>query len=448
MLDGRSRKPTGILRSPNRAAPPPSEAKRGPRGVATPVADNETRASVPKARIAVVSPFVDKRHGTERCLAEQLERLARDFEIHLFSSRVEDTDLRQIDWHRVPAIPGPHLAQYLFWFAANHLSRWRESRRARRPFDLVYSPGINCLDASVIQIHIVFAEFFRYVRPGLRLAQSPLRSWPRLVHRRLYYRLIMALERRLYTKDDVQLVGISRKTKEDLARFYRVNGPVPVVYHGIDFRRFDPGRRKALRADARRQLGLRAEEFAILLVGNDWKRKGLDCLWRALRKVEEPRLHLLIRGEDDPAPYERDWKQPGSPPVSVLPSREDVEFYYAAADLLVAPSLEDTFSLPPLEAMGAGLPVIVSRKAGVSEIVTHGRDGLILENPADADELAQMVERVFREETLRRELSEKAVATARQFSWDANAAKMKQLFERALAAKARGAAQRRNDRVG
>src|ERR1700721_3105912 len=43
-------------------------------------------------RLAVVSPFVDRRHGTERALAELLERLARNYgcEIHLFAERVED----------------------------------------------------------------------------------------------------------------------------------------------------------------------------------------------------------------------------------------------------------------------------------------------------------------------------------------------------------------------
>ncbi len=391
---------------------------------------------MPKARIAVVSPFVDKRHGTERCLAEQLERLARDFEIHLFSSRVKDTDLSEIAWHRVPEIPGPHLAKFLFWFAANHVCRWSERRSSGRLFDLVYSPGINCLDAGIIQIHIVFAEFFRYVRPSLRLARNPVQSWPRLIHRRLYYRLIMALERRLYTRSDVLLVGISRKTREDLDRFYRINGDVPVAYHGIDLARFNPERRQAMRAAARRQLGLPPEAFAILLVGNDWKRKGLDCLWEAMRKLGRPELRLLIRGEDDPAPYRRAWSAPGAVPVTLLPSREDVEFYYAAADLLVAPSLEDTFSLPPLEAMGAGLPVIVSRKAGASEIVTDGRDALVLEHPDDADELARLIRQVSDDGSLRRGLSEQAVLTARRFTWDANAEQMKQLFDLALTGRA------------
>jgi UDP-glucose:(heptosyl)LPS alpha-1,3-glucosyltransferase len=67
--------------------------------------------------------------------------------------------------------------------------------------------------------------------------------------------------------------------------------------------------------------------------------------------------------------------------VRFLPPREDVEFYYAAADVYAGPSLQDSYSMPPAEAMACGLPVIISASAGVSEIVTHEVDGLILDDP-------------------------------------------------------------------
>src|SRR5580704_13413906 len=82
-------------------------------------------------RLAVVSPFVDRRHGTERALSELLERLARDYgcEIHLYAQRVEglrisdpklarsvsSTESGAIFWHEVPRIPGPHVAQFVAW---------------------------------------------------------------------------------------------------------------------------------------------------------------------------------------------------------------------------------------------------------------------------------------------------------------------------------------------
>src|SRR6266446_8533526 len=87
-------------------------------------------------RLAVVSPFVDRRHGTERALAEVLERLAQKehCEIHLYAQRVEDLPVAKrrgarsqdsgvIIWHKVPSIPGPHLLQFLSWFFLNSIYR-------------------------------------------------------------------------------------------------------------------------------------------------------------------------------------------------------------------------------------------------------------------------------------------------------------------------------------
>lgn len=47
-----------------------------------------------KPRVAVVSPFLDKGHGTERIVLEWISRLVEDFEIHVYSQRVKDVDRR------------------------------------------------------------------------------------------------------------------------------------------------------------------------------------------------------------------------------------------------------------------------------------------------------------------------------------------------------------------
>ena len=62
-----------------------------------------------RPRVVVVSPFLDKQHGTERCVAEQIERLADDYDIHVYSTRMEDVDTRKVTWHRIPGLRGPHL---------------------------------------------------------------------------------------------------------------------------------------------------------------------------------------------------------------------------------------------------------------------------------------------------------------------------------------------------
>src|SRR6185437_15241547 len=62
--------------------------------------------------LVVVSPFIDKKHGTERCIAEQIKRLSHAYEIHLYAERVQDVDLHNIRWHTIYVPPGPHVFRF------------------------------------------------------------------------------------------------------------------------------------------------------------------------------------------------------------------------------------------------------------------------------------------------------------------------------------------------
>jgi len=377
-------------------------------------------------RIAVVSPFLDKQHGTERCIAEQLERLSGDYEFDLYSARVEGVDLSRIRWHRIPGVPGPQLFRYIWWFFANDLARWWDTHFRNSRYDLLYSPGVNCLGADIISVHIVFAEFYRMVKPQMVLRRNPVRSWPRLIHRWLYYRLLIGLEHLVYRKSKTALVPVSRKVADDLKDWYGRADTLPVVYNGTDLERFKPEVRASLRARARQSLELDESEFAILLIGNDWKNKGLACLLSAVERLANPRIRLLIAGQDDIGPFRETLRRTGlASKMIFLPVRPDVEMYYAAADAYAGPSLEDAFSLPPLEGMACGLPVIVSRKAGVSEIITEGVDGFILENLEDSGALANLLGRLCNEPDLRRRMGESAAQSARNYGWARHAVEMK-----------------------
>ena len=118
-----------------------------------------------KPRVAVVSPFLGKSYGTERTVIEWLNHLPDAFEIHIYSQNVTDLDPDRFIWHRIPTLPGPHLLNFAWWFAANHIWRGLDSSLRRLRYDLIYSPGINCFDADVISVHIVFAEYLRQYGP-------------------------------------------------------------------------------------------------------------------------------------------------------------------------------------------------------------------------------------------------------------------------------------------
>ena len=390
--------------------------------------------SARRPRLVVVSPFLDKRHGTERCVAEQIERLSGAYEIHVYSEYLEGIDLHNIHTHRVFVPPGPHLFRYVWWFVANHAYRWKDRHFRGVIPDIVYSPCVNCLDADVISVHIVFAEFRNQANEALKFGRNPWNTWPVLLHRRLYYRLCILLERHVYRNQKIVLIGVSAKTAGDITRCCGRSGSVGIVYYGLEPERFNPQRRQALRSSSRATLSIDDEEFVILLIGNDWKKKGLPCLLAAAARLADCRLHILVVGQDTLPPYQDMIHSLGlDGRVTFLPLRSDVEFYYAAADVYAGPSLEDAFALPPAEAMACGLPAITTRMAGASEIITQGEDGLILEDPTDAQTLSEWLQRLSKDPDWRNRMGEAASRTAAKYTWARNASEMRVVFDRAIA---------------
>ena len=404
-------------------------------------------------RIAVISPFLDRRHGTERVILEQVERFIAhsDAEIHIYAQRLEDLtgvsrfrspekQSGRILWHKIPALPGPHLFAYIWWFFANHFYRWRDAHFCALTYDLVYSPGINALDADVIAVHIVFHEFYRRIRPHLRLAAASPWSWPRLIHRRVYYRLIMALERRVYRYPGTQLVAVSRLVSRHLEQFFQ-RSDAAVVPNAVDIARFTPRVRLQRRETVRAELRLSPDTFALLMVGNDWVKKGLETLLQCLAECRNLPFTLLVVGRDEVGIFLPLVNRLGlQQRVQFHSTAEDIERFYAAADLYVGPSLEDAYALPILEAMASGLPVIASSRAGASEIIRHGQNGFVLRDPEDTGELTALFRKVYSDASLRVRVGEEAARSAAEHTWDRNAAATWEFLNAALARKRLGRA--------
>jgi glycosyltransferase involved in cell wall biosynthesis len=393
--------------------------------------------------IAVITPFLDRRHGTERCVIEQLERLSADdeIEIHIYAQWIQDLPAvarykpgapqseTRLWWHKVPAIPGPHLLQYIFWFFANGVCRWWDGKFRHLKYDLTYSPGINARDADAIAVHIVFHAFYRQVISELSFRRTPVGNWPRLIHRRCYYRLIMALEDRVYKRPNVSLAAVSGLVAQQLAEYFQ-RKDVRVIRNGVDTESFSLSRRLARRASARKELGLAPADFTLLLIGNDWKKKGLDGLLQALSLIASLPWKLLVVGSDARDPYEKIIRDRNVlDRVFFLTPSPDVMQFYAAADAYVGPSLEDAYGLPILEAMACGLPVIASSQAGASEIVRDGTNGIFLHDPRDIRELSTKLRALLDDSGLCTRLGEEASRTAQQHTWGKNAQATREWLE-------------------
>jgi glycosyltransferase involved in cell wall biosynthesis len=404
-------------------------------------------------RLAVVSPFVDRRHGTERALAEFLERLARKehCEIHLYAQRVEDLALDQpgvpraqgsgaIFWHKVPSTPGPHLSKFVLWLFLNSVCRAWDRLVHGLHFDLVLTPGINCLDSDLIIVHVLFHRLQELVREEAQASTTP-GSFRRL-HRRAYYSLLAGLESRIYANLGVSLAAVSQRTATLLHDYFH-RQDVRVIPNGVDTAQFSPSARLARRAEARQRRAIQDTDLVLILIGNDWDTKGLKTLLHAASSLKDLPFRVIAAGDDSPNLYLEIAKSLGVlERCRFEPSRRDVLDFYAAADLYVSPSREDSFGLPVAEAMACGLPAITSVFAGVSSLLHDGVDSLILRHPHDDKTLATMIRTLYQNAEWRNRMGQAAAKTSLEWSWDRSAAELWELLKDTAARRASPAARK------
>jgi glycosyltransferase involved in cell wall biosynthesis len=110
-------------------------------------------------------------------------------------------------------------------------------------------------------------------------------------------------------------------------------------------------------------------------------------------------------------------------------SAAERERLYRAASIVVLPSLDEGFGLPALEAMTIGVPVVVSSRGALPDVV--GRAGLIVD-PEDVSGLAGAMNRILKDPALAHECSVAGIEQARRFSWDDSAARLMQAYVSAV----------------
>ena len=215
---------------------------------------------------------------------------------------------------------------------------------------------------------------------------------------------ILYLEKRLFKSKKLKFViANSRRGKEEIIRHYKLpEDKICVIYNGIDIKAFNLNDRENIRADYRGRLNIKNETL-LLFVGSGFERKGLRFLIEALGILKSKgyeRLKLVVVGKGEIRKYQAMAELCGTgEDVKFIGPASDVKGYYCAADIFVLPSIYEPFSNACLEAMASQLPIVTSRINGVSEILTRGKDGMIVDDPSDPEEIAKKIEPLLHEET-------------------------------------------------
>lgn len=190
------------------------------------------------------------------------------------------------------------------------------------------------------------------------------------------------------------------------------NQPITVLANGID-------------VDAWRVTSMARDDGAVRLISvmrlNPKKRPlVLVALMRALNATLPPGIavHLQVVGDGpERQRMQRAIARHGLRDQIELVgrlSRTEIRDRFASSDVFVLPTVRESFGLAALEARCAGLPVAAMNASGVSELIQHGREGLLAESDLD---LASNVGRLVCDRDLRLAIADNNRCTAPRFDW-------------------------------
>lgn len=170
---------------------------------------------------------------------------------------------------------------------------------------------------------------------------------------------------------------------------------------------------------------------AILFVGRLDEGKGLGELVEAQSRLTKTTRLYLVGDGTLRSNLESDINDRGLDEsirfVGPVP-HDEIQRYYAAADIFCLPSHHESLGLVNLEAMAAGTPVVTTRIDAIEEYISNGENGVLVP-PGDVRALTDALDQLAGDPDLRTRLAASGRATASQFSWSSQARKIETFYE-------------------
>jgi len=335
--------------------------------------------------------------------------LNRNWEIHYFTVKVEQSIPVGMMVHKIPIIRGTSVSRMLsFAYGA---------RRAVKQGNLPLVMGFG---------RTIYQDIYR---DGSGCFQDYQKHANKQFNR-LYKTSYLHLERKRFNDFRLEkVITVSHMVKEQIIRRYNLPPErIEVVYSGVDHDRVNPGL-KEQKDRLKKELGLPQDTLILLFIGNEFERKGLRCLILAFGSLpSQLPIILLVVGKDK---HERQYQrlaqiQGCSTCIHFLGYQEDVGRLYAVADLFVLPSLFDPIANVVLESLYAGTPVITGPQVGASELIDHGINGFVVSN-YQPETLAEAILKFYYSEE-KEKMAEKAHQAATAYRWDCHVDNIERLF--------------------
>ncbi len=217
-----------------------------------------------------------------------------------------------------------------------------------------------------------------------------------------------------------KVIAVSHLTREIVENRYGIeHDKVKVVWNGIDV---EPTKDPASH--------IRKHDKIVLYFGRITHQKGPEYFIAAAKRVLEvdPHVKFVVAGSGDLAERMIGMAAELGIGHKVLFTGflrgRDIERIFSIADLYVMPSVSEPFGIAPLEAMSHDVPVLISRRSGVSEVLMHA----LKVDFWDIDDMANKVLAVLRHSPLSKALRDGGRFELRRITWDGAAEKCEQIY--------------------
>lgn len=223
-------------------------------------------------------------------------------------------------------------------------------------------------------------------------------------HKGLFYKLsnrckhYLAFEDAVFSRQSAtKLMVLTKQQIHDFEKYYHTQ---PERFYllppGIAIDRKYQENSITQRQKFRRANQIKDDSFVIVQIGSDFKRKGVDRSLQAIAslppEIKQKVIYLVI-GQDKSEAYQKIAKQKAiSHQVRFYVGRNDIPDFLFAADLLLHPARQEAAGMVLIEALAAGLPVIVSGVSGYAYHITDADAGIVLSEPYLQSELNQVLQ--------------------------------------------------------
>jgi phosphatidylinositol alpha 1,6-mannosyltransferase len=295
-------------------------------------------------------------------------------------------------------------------------------------------PDVDAFKPNII--HVSAPEFLghsavRYARqhdlPVVASVHTRFDTYLSYYHLGFLEPVMTAALRRFYRRCDA-LVTPSESMAEVL-RAQRMNDDIGIWSRGVEFDIFNPARRSLA---WRQSLGIKDDEVVVGFFSRLVLEKGLDVVAEAVSELTRRKVkhRVLIVGEG-PA-RESFAAQVPDAIFAGFQSGPDLGRAVASMDILLFPSVTETFGNVTLEAMASGVPVVGANATGTSSLVQDGITGRLIE-PRDIAGYADALQHYIEHPEARIAAGRAGAKAAEPYSWDRINATVAETYLRVIA---------------